>query len=81
MSVPRDMRGEMRPHNRRDVVRVLESSSFVLRRRRGGHDIFAHADGRLTVVPRDAIIAAGTCREIARGIGLLAETFDKLVRR
>ncbi|HZO95688.1 MAG TPA: type II toxin-antitoxin system HicA family toxin [Candidatus Baltobacteraceae bacterium] len=71
----------MRSHNRRDVVRVLHALAFALLRARGRHDVFGHADGRLTAVPRHAIIPAGTCREIAREIRLIPETFDKMVRR
>jgi len=47
-------------------VRALLGLGFALRRPGGRHDVFAHPDGRLTAIPRHAIIPPGTCRDIAR---------------
>jgi predicted RNA binding protein YcfA (HicA-like mRNA interferase family) len=69
----------MRDHNRRAVVRVL--LSFGFRSVGGPHEKFVHPDGRLTVVPRQTMISAGTCRQIARKIGISTQRFDRLVRR
>ena len=75
------MAGAMRSHSRRDVVRLLLFLGFRRSGRNGPHDVFVHADGRLTAVPRHGTIPAGTCRTIARQIGMLPQRFDRLVQR
>jgi predicted RNA binding protein YcfA (HicA-like mRNA interferase family) len=69
----------MRSHNRRAVVRLLLFLGF--HSVGGPHEKFVHPNGRLTLVPRHSTISAGTCREIARDIGISTQRFDRLVRR
>jgi predicted RNA binding protein YcfA (HicA-like mRNA interferase family) len=49
----------------RDVQRALEAAGFVLRRQRGSHMRFKHADGRaVTVQANRKDIPAGTLKAI-----------------
>lgn len=38
--------------NAAGLARLLEASGFTLRRQRGSHLVYAHADGRVTVIPQ-----------------------------
>jgi predicted RNA binding protein YcfA (HicA-like mRNA interferase family) len=69
----------MRPHNRRDVVRLLLFLGFGSIG--GPHESFVHSDGRRTQVPRHPNVSPGVCRRIANDLGILPQRFDSLVRR
>jgi predicted RNA binding protein YcfA (HicA-like mRNA interferase family) len=60
-----------------EVVRILESLSFVEVRQKGSHKQFRHEDGRATTVPfhqgRD--ISPRLLRQIANDINLTVEEF------
>lgn len=61
----------------REVVAILLSFGFAEVRQRGSHKQFRHTDGRCTTVPfhpgKD--ISPILLRQIAKDIGLTAETF------
>lgn len=71
----------MRPHNRRDVVRLLLFLGFSSISGNGPHEKFVHEDGRRAVVPRHSPVKPGVCRTIANDIGILPQRFDRMVRR
>jgi predicted RNA binding protein YcfA (HicA-like mRNA interferase family) len=71
----------MRPHDRRDVVRLLLFLGFSSTGNHGPHEKFIHDDGRRTVVPRHSPVKPGVCRAIANDIGILPQRFDRMVRR
>ncbi len=71
----------MRPHNRRDVVRLLLFLGFRSTGGHGPHEKFVHQDGRRAVVPRYTPIKPGVCRAIAKDLGIPPQRFDRLVRR
>ncbi len=54
---------------RKDVVKLLKSNGFISR---GGtnHEMFAHPDGRTTIVPRHREIKELTFRLIKKQAGL-----------
>jgi predicted RNA binding protein YcfA (HicA-like mRNA interferase family) len=71
----------MRPHNRRDVVRLLLFLGFRSVASNGPHEKFVHEDGRRTSLPRHSPVKPGVCRVIANDIAILPQRFDRMVRR
>ena len=66
----------MSPHlpslTARDVIEMAEAQGFKKIRQKGSHAIYAHSDGRRTVIPIHAgkTIGLGLLREILRDIGI-----------
>jgi predicted RNA binding protein YcfA (HicA-like mRNA interferase family) len=60
----------------RELIQVLQRLGFTrTRKSRGGHQRFAHPDGRRTTVPvhKGKTIGRGLLRKILKDIGLTAE--------
>ena len=66
----------MSPHlpalTARDLIHMAESQGFRKIRQKGSHAVYAHSDGRITVIPIHSgeNIGLGLLREILRDIGI-----------
>jgi predicted RNA binding protein YcfA (HicA-like mRNA interferase family) len=68
------------PVNHRVLFRILKKLDFECVRQRGGHTIWEHPDGRVTVVPvhgREEI-RKGLLSKILDDIKITVEEFNKL---
>ena len=56
----------------RDLIRIVEAQGFIKIRQKGSHAIYAHIDGRHTVIPIHSgeIIGNGLLRQILKDIGV-----------
>lgn len=65
----------------RDLGRVAEIQGFRWTRRRGSHDVFQSADGRIVVIPDhgSSVIVRSLLREIVRDMGLTVDEYNRLV--
>jgi predicted RNA binding protein YcfA (HicA-like mRNA interferase family) len=61
----------------RRVERALRALGFTPVRQRGSHVVFAHADGRTTVVPNHPgeEIGRGLLRNVIADVGVTVEAF------
>ncbi len=68
------------PVSHRIVFKVLKKLGFVCVRQKGGHTIWAHEDGRITVVPVHGreTIGKGLLAKILDDIELSLSEFDRL---
>lgn len=65
----------------RELVRALEADGFLLRRVRGSHRIYRHADGRRVVVAYHApgeTFPIGTLRAMITAAGWTDEDLNRL---
>ncbi|HEX3130841.1 MAG TPA: type II toxin-antitoxin system HicA family toxin [Thermoanaerobaculia bacterium] len=64
-----------------ELTRALERAGFVLRRQRGSHQIWFHADRnkRVSVPFHSGDVPRGTLRQILRDADLSVEEFLKLL--
>ena len=70
---------KLSPIRSRDLFRILSDLGFELRRQHGSHTIWAHEDGRVTVVPVHGSeeIGRGLLRQILRDIKLSPDEFEQ----
>jgi len=63
-----------------DMERILIYLGFVRKRQVGSHVMFAHPDGRCTVVPfhKGEDLGRGLIRKILRDIDISPEEYEKL---
>lgn len=61
----------------RQMFRILRHLGFQLARHEGGHAVWVHADGRLTVIPAHPgeMLGRGLLRRILREIGLSVQDY------
>lgn len=58
----------------RELIKLLESSGFVLQRSKGSHQLFKHPDGRRTIVPfHSKDLKTGTLLAILKQAGISKE--------
>jgi predicted RNA binding protein YcfA (HicA-like mRNA interferase family) len=71
----------LRPLPYRKVEGALKKLGFTVVRQKGSHVIFAHSDGRRTIVPNHARedIGVGLLRKIIRDVELDVEQFLALL--
>jgi len=64
----------------RDLAKVAEASGFEWERRRGSHNTFRAADGRLVVIPDHGrqVIVRPLLRKLIRDMGLTVEEYNEL---
>ncbi|MCI0637482.1 MAG: type II toxin-antitoxin system HicA family toxin [Gemmataceae bacterium] len=65
-----------------ELIRALEKVGFtLLRKSKGGHQRFGHADARKTTVPvhKGKTIGRGLLRKILRDVGMTAEELKELL--
>ena len=65
----------------RDLAKVAEAAGFEWVRRRGSHNTFRSADGRVIVIPDHGkqVIVRPLLRKIIRDMGLTIEEYNRLV--
>ena len=65
----------------RDLARVAEAAGFRWVRRRGSHNTFKSADGRIIVIPDhgDQVIVRPLLHKIVRDMGLTVDEYNRLV--
>jgi len=66
-----------------DMERILLRLGFARQRQVGSHVLFAHPDGRCTVVPfhKGEDLGRGLIRKILRDIDISPEEYEKLRQR
>jgi len=69
----------LRPLRAREIARKLERAGFTLRRQRGSHARYVHADGRGVTVPiHPGDVPIPVVRSIVRQAGLSDEEWEAL---
>lgn len=65
-----------------EMERILLRLGFVRKRQVGSHVLFAHVDGRCTVVPihKGEDLGRGLIRKILRDVKISPEEYEKLRR-
>ena len=65
----------------RDLASVAEAAGFEWVRRRGSHNTFRSADGRVIVIPDHGkqVIVRPLLRKIIRDMGLTVEEYNRLM--
>jgi predicted RNA binding protein YcfA (HicA-like mRNA interferase family) len=65
----------------RQLARVAEACGFRWTRRRGSHNVFRSADGRIVVIPDHGtqVIVRPLLRQIVRDMGLTVDEYNRLV--
>ncbi len=65
----------------RKLARVVEATGFKWVRRRGSHNTFSSADGRVVVIPDHGskVIVRPLLRKIIRDMGLTVDEYNGLV--
>jgi predicted RNA binding protein YcfA (HicA-like mRNA interferase family) len=65
----------------RDLAKVVEAAGFEWVLRRGSHNTFRSADGRVIVIPDHGkqVIVRPLLRKIIRDMGLTVEEYNRLV--
>ena len=68
------------PVSYRALFKILKKLEFVCARQKGGHSIWMHEDGRITVVPVHSKerIGKGLLAKILSDIKLSKEDFEKM---
>lgn len=63
-----------------DMERILKHLGFMRKRQVGSHVLFAHPDGRVTVIPfhPGEDLGRGLIRKILRDIGIDGKEYDRL---
>ena len=64
----------------RELARLVERAGFLWKRRRGSHNVFQSADGRIVVIPDhgSAVIVRSLLREIVRDMGITVDEYNRL---
>ena len=67
----------------RDLARIAEMAGFEWVRRRGSHNTFRSATGRVIVIPDHGkkVIVRPLLRKLVRDMGLSVEGYNKLVKK
>jgi len=65
----------------RDLAKIAEAAGFEWVRRRGSHNTFRAADGRVIVIPDHGkqVIVRPLLRKLVRDIGLTVDEYNQLV--
>ena len=69
-----------RLYSYRQVIKVLESLGFVVRRQRGSHIKLKNRFGRTVIVPRRREIPFGTFDSILQQAGIDEKTFEESMK-
>ena len=65
----------------RDLAKLAEAAGFRWVRRRGSHNTFCSADGRIIVIPDhgEQVIVRPLLRKLIRDMGLTVDEYNRLV--
>jgi predicted RNA binding protein YcfA (HicA-like mRNA interferase family) len=65
----------------RDLAKLAEATGFRWVRRRGSHNTFCSADGRIIVIPDhgEQVIVRPLLRKLIRDMGLTVDEYNRLV--
>ncbi|MEM2130384.1 MAG: type II toxin-antitoxin system HicA family toxin [Candidatus Bathyarchaeia archaeon] len=73
----------LKPQPATKIIKALSKLGFKIVRKRGGHVVLKHPDGRLTVIPvhADEEISTGLLNKIIKDTGISKEEFMKFLKK